>query len=80
MTAPKSTSARIDGRAIATITVHVGMPASEATSSDVYGAKYSLEDKRQDCEIDLSIRLDYAHIDAVLQAIRDCFDEVGIRE
>ena len=77
---PKSTSARIDGRATATITVHVGMPASEATSSDVYGAKYTPEDKRQDCEIDINIRLDYSQLDVALETIRNCLGNLGARE
>ena len=80
MTKPKSTSARIDGRATAVITVHVGMPASEVLMSDVYGVNYTRENKRQDCEIDINIRLDYAHIDAVLQAIRGCLGKMEIRE
>jgi len=63
-----------------TIAVHVGMPASEVIVSDMYGAKYTPEDKRQVSEIDINIRLDYSQLDAVLQAIRDCLDELGIRE
>ena len=63
-----------------TIAVHLGMPASEVMMSDNYGVKYTHQNKRQESEIDINIRLDYSQLDVVLQAIRDCLDELGIRE